>query len=272
MSAALAHPEAEDLGRFVEGTLDEAERKIIVAHLADCDDCRIVMVDASSSAEAALTETAPASHRWWLAIAAGIVLVAVGAFVFNERRDPLSETRKSYAKLEKRPLEARLSGYPYVSHRVNRGGDEADLSLQVLQADAAEVAQLRGSDAKTLHARGIGILLEHKNTAGDALAPLQAATTADPNNVTYQSDLAAALIAAGRSDPRNLERALATCDRALQIDPRAPDALFNRAVALQALDRTQDAIAAYQRYLAIDSSSPWADEAKQHLELLLPPR
>ena len=272
MTTTLAHPEAEDLGRFVEGTLDEAQRKIVVAHLADCDDCRIVMVDASNAVEPALTEPAAAAHRWWLAIAAGIVLVAVGLFVFNERRDPLAETRKSYGKLQKRPLEARLSGYPYVPHPVNRGGDEADLSLQILQADAAEAAELRGTNAKTLHARGIGILLEDNNTAADAVAPLQAAATADPNNIAYQSDLAAALIAARRSDPRNLERAVEVCNRALLIDPRAPEVLFNRALALQLLDRTQEAIAAYQQYLAVDASSPWAAEARRNLDLLLPLR
>jgi len=64
-----------------------------------------------------------------------------------------------------------------------------------------------------------------------------------------------------------LERALAACDRALRIDPRSPDALFNRAVALQALDRP-DAEAACEQYLKVDPSSPWADEVRSHLELL----
>jgi tetratricopeptide (TPR) repeat protein len=258
-----AHPEAEDLGQFVEGTLDDAERGAIVQHIADCDDCRILVVDAAEFTEPAKRE----SRRWWMAVAAALVLVAaIGAFTFSHFRDPLAKVERDYAQVSNRPLEARLSGFPYVPHITLRSGpsDEPDLNVEIMQSEASELTNLPGSDAKTFHTRGIALLLSD-NDAAKSVAMLQAAAERDPNNAKYQSDLAVALITAAGSDPAMLEKAVAVCDRALRIDPRSPDALFNRAFALQRLDRP-DAAAAYERYLAVDSTSPWAAEVRRHLE------
>jgi len=43
MTMTLAHPAAEDLGRFVEGTLDDAGRAAVVTHIADCDEFSILL-------------------------------------------------------------------------------------------------------------------------------------------------------------------------------------------------------------------------------------
>lgn len=311
MTLLLAHPEAEDLGRFVEGTLDDPERAVIVDHIADCDDCRMLVVDAAEFE----SQSVPETHKWgvarWLAIAAAAVFVVMlGTFSHHEYRenaagrkidfvddaahfvtdcldtaigdgewllrkltpgsasaDPLEKVEKAYGKLEYRPLDARLSGFPYVMRRTTRGGngEDADVNTLILQGEAADVVELHGHDPETLHARGIGQLLA--GSVDESIAPLQEAATREPKDVKYQSDLAAALIAAARGDHVKLESALAACDRALRIDPNSPDALFNRAVALQALGRP-DAVAAYDRYLAVDPNSPWAAEAKSHRDLL----
>jgi anti-sigma factor ChrR (cupin superfamily) len=80
----LAHPEAEDLGRFVEGTLEDSERAAIVHHIADCDDCRMLVVDAAEFIEPAKTE----SHKWWMQIAASLVLVAaIGGLTYHQLHD-----------------------------------------------------------------------------------------------------------------------------------------------------------------------------------------
>jgi tetratricopeptide (TPR) repeat protein len=263
----LAHPEAENLGRFVEGTLDDPERASIVQHIADCDDCRMLVVDAAEFVEPAKTE----SPRWWMGIAASLVLVAaIGTLTYHQFRDLERDVKKEYARVPNRPLDARLSGYQYVPRAVNRGAEgDKEIQLQIMQGAAADLMGLEGNDAKTLHAKGIGFLLADDDTRKQSIAPLQAAAEADPNNAKYQSDLAAALIAAARGDRPMLERALAATDRALRMDPRSPDALFNRAVALEQLERPE-ALAAYENYLKVDSSSKWADEARQHIELLRP--
>ena len=77
----LAHPEPETLGRFVEGTLDDPERAAIVQHIADCDECRILVVDAAELTEPAKIER----HKWWMGVAASLMLVAViGPVPLNE--------------------------------------------------------------------------------------------------------------------------------------------------------------------------------------------
>jgi tetratricopeptide (TPR) repeat protein len=263
----LAHPEPENLGRFVEGTLDDSERAAIVQHIADCDDCRMLVVDAAEFIEPAKTE----SPKWWMGIAASLMLVAaIGTVTYHQLRDLEAGVKKEYAKAPNRPLEARLSGYSYVQRQNMRGGpgDDDDLASWGLKNAASELTTLSGTDAKTLHAKGIGFLLGDKDTKKESIAPLQAAAERDPKNAKYQSDLAAALIAVG--SPGMLQSALAATDRALHIDPNLPDALFNRAVALQALDRPDEAMAAYKRYLEVDSATPWADEARKNIDLLRP--
>ncbi len=261
------HPEADDLGRFVEGRLSDTERREIVAHIADCDECRILIVDSAEFIEPTKTE----SHKWRLEIAASLMLVtAIGALTFNHFRNPLASVEKTFGQVANRPLEARISGFPYAPRQTMRGpGDgNTDPASMILKDKASELTDLSGSDAKTLHARGIGLLLSEDDPK-PSIAPLQAAGELDPNNAEYQSDVAAALIAAARGNRQMLEGALAACDHALSIDSNSPDALFNRALALQALERPE-AIAAYDRYLAVDPSSPWADEIRRHRDGLRP--
>jgi tetratricopeptide (TPR) repeat protein len=61
---------------------------------------------------------------------------------------------------------------------------------------------------------------------------------------------------------------LATANRALEIDRLMPEALFNRALALQMLGMADDARTAWQSYLTIDDRSGWADEARARLRIL----
>ena len=63
-------------------------------------------------------------------------------------------------------------------------------------------------------------------------------------------------------------RALTAANRALEIDRLMPEALFNRALALQTVGKTDDARIAWQAYLTIDDRSGWADEARARLRIL----
>ncbi|HEX2080132.1 MAG TPA: hypothetical protein VHG08_20695, partial [Longimicrobium sp.] len=50
---------------------------------------------------------------------------------------------------------------------------------------------------------------------------------------------------------------------ALELEPRNPSARFNAALASEALCLDASADAAWSAYLAVDSTSPWADEARE---------
>jgi tetratricopeptide (TPR) repeat protein len=84
------------------------------------------------------------------------------------------------------------------------------------------------------------------------------------------SDLSAAYLvrAARRNETADLVLARTAAEGALRIDGRLPEALFNRALALERLSLIDEARQAWQDYLTADHSSGWATEARRHLENL----
>jgi tetratricopeptide (TPR) repeat protein len=289
MTTTLAHPAAEDLGRFVEGTIDDAGRIAVVTHIADCDECRIVVVDAAEFVEQPVVVRP--ERKWWAAAAAAIVIAISGSgiFVWQAQLDPQGPMIKAFANQKSRPIDARLHGYPYVARiRMRGAGETDDIATLELQEAASDLLKRRGDKPKMQHAKGVAHILTAQTilaeiraeaaTNADVLEAkrrevvrerdegvglLQSAAIGEPGNASYQSDLAAALIATGKT--ANLKRAIDACDQALRIDHRSPDALFNRAIALQALPDTKRAVAAFKLYLTVDSSSPWANEARTNL-------
>ena len=284
MTTPLNHPPAEDLGRFIEGTLDEAARLSIVEHIAGCDDCRITVVDVTEFEKPASASTS-FGQRWWAAAAAVLLVVAAAPFVWDAQH-PLAPLIEEYARQSSRPVEGRLNGFPHVVRGgVMRGGSENfDPALAQLAAKAAEVLERRGENAKMQHAKGVAELLlveaelpryitdteeDRRERArlidqrNEAITMLQKAANSAPENAAFQSDLAAVLIAKG--DTNSLDLAVSACDQALKIEPRSPDALFNRALALRDPAKAK---AAYQHYLDVDPSPPWANEARQAIARL----
>jgi len=94
---------------------------------------------------------------------------------------------------------------------------------------------------------------------------LNSAARLDRSRVPALVDLSAAhLVAAGqRNTTFNLLSALDAAERAAILEPRNLAALFNRALALQALGTRSAARLAWQQYLEVDSVSSWADEARR---------
>jgi Flp pilus assembly protein TadD len=168
-----------------------------------------------------------------------------------------------------------------------RGGEqETDPATLQLEGEVQKVLERHGNSAKTLHALGVAHLLNAALEKGEpqsseeqrqadakhvaleraqAVQDLRAAALAAPDNAEYQSDLAAALIATEAE--ANLNLAVTACNQAINIDSRSREALFNRAIALRNL-RDERATAAFRSYLKVDPSSPWAEEAKQQIDLL----
>lgn len=70
------------------------------------------------------------------------------------------------------------------------------------------------------------------------------------------------------SDP---EAAIRHYRMALGISPDYADAHFNLAAALARAGRAEEAGRHWQRYLQLDSASPWARIARAHLEIVEPP-
>ncbi len=194
-------------------------------------------------------------------IAAGAILAAAIAVIVPPRRHSPAAIAALLAAgaSGERSVELRVSGripwapYHHASHAV-------DAPSNMRGADSAEDA----------HMAGLVRLL-----SGQAVAALpslrQAATQQDgPGN---WNDLAAALheMASRYDAPELYAEALTACDRAIALEPRLAEALFNRALILERLGLRDEAREAWQQYLAADAPSGWTVEARQHLAALASP-
>jgi CHAT domain-containing protein len=93
------------------------------------------------------------------------------------------------------------------------------------------------------------------------------ASTEQPREARTWSDLSVALLEkALREDNAELViEALTAADRAVGLDAKLPEALFNRAMALEAIGLGPVAVRAFKHYIDLDPSSPWTDEARTHI-------
>ena len=265
--------DAQLLAAFAERKLKRSEMPEVLEHLEQCPKCM-------SALRAAMDLMEPQKEsRTWLAAAAAIaVLVAAAPFAWRSLRTTEIDRLVGLAPKSARVVEARLSGgfawAPYRGPMRSADGPTEAQRMKLVGAagELVERADAETSDtekrAEAQHAAGIGLVLVEKPE--DAMARLRVTTERTPNDARAWSDLAAAEYMAalqlGRASLYPI--ALAHADRALRIDPKSHEALFNRALTLERLGLTQVAREAWNRYLAADPSSPWADEARQHLKRL----
>jgi tetratricopeptide (TPR) repeat protein len=271
------HPDAETLAAYVDRTLAVTARLAVERHASECADCRDVLADTAALVESeggAVVEWPRSPFRPWMAIgvASGLAAAAAVFLLVNgglrggsTRTAELDELVAAYAGEPNRPAEGRLSGgFPYApAPSVVRGGGGTDLSPDVRIAVARiESAAASDRSARSLWALGVAHLAS--GTLDLAVQALEEAARLDATNAELHSDVSAAYLARGRDrgDNGDLERALAAADRALTSQSDLPEALFNRALALAALQRPE-AAAAWRAVEAREAGSPWAKEAAQ---------
>ena len=271
-------PDEEQLAAFIDARLDERARLEVIEHLADCGECRDIVMTANEY-EASLEQKGGAvvpggfNRRWLppLAAAAAVVAVLFGVPSIREAILPVSGMAKLVKvgnDLPQRPMAVRLSGdfaYKTYSNPRGEGNDvpvDADLAETMVKLAAGEAVEKAKEDptVKNLHAAGVGEILA-KNRA-DAVKTLEEAASKQPSSAEIQNDLAAAYLANG-----DYERALAAAQKSWAIQ-QTHAAAWNIAVALDNSGRDAEAIAAWQNYLKLDATSPWADEARGKLQFL----
>lgn len=98
---------------------------------------------------------------------------------------------------------------------------------------------------------------------------LEGITSSGNATAAAWSDYSAALYGeAVPDDAFQLAKGLAATDHALELDPNLPQALFNRALTLDAMSLRAAAVDAYKRYLKVDESSQWKLVVRSRLEKL----
>ena len=267
-----ARPDPEVIGAFVEGRLGSEERAEMIRHLDQCQSCRnevAVLAEVAAPAES----TGSRQSRWWLVAAAALVTVAGALLIPRDRtRQPVAPLVAAASSLEYRLVEARLSGFGWAEFRSPaRSSTEARnpkrLKLQGAAGDALQDAAADPSVEKQ-HAAAIASLLIEQ--PADAIERLKNVTAQRPNDARAWNDLAVAYHTAAMRFRRSRDESLAltAADRALQIDPKLPEALFNRAIILESLGLLFEARDTWTRYLELDPSSEWATEARARRDKL----
>lgn len=94
------HPDADLLAAFAERKLSRAERTAVLAHLADCPDCREVLLFASAAGEHEVNPVSAARNSqmvWRLAAIAAVMFLVIAAgwrFALLKRTPPNAEATK----------------------------------------------------------------------------------------------------------------------------------------------------------------------------------
>ncbi|HEX6098946.1 MAG TPA: CHAT domain-containing protein [Thermoanaerobaculia bacterium] len=264
-------PPAETIAALAEGKIDRKSLPALLEHVHGCETCMTALELANE--EHAAAQPAPRRQTPWLAIAAALLGVAITALLLTRPwRSPIDRLVEA-APRSARVVEPRLSGgFPWAAYRgpLRVDGAQSDPARLRLSGAAAEAVE-RGNEERSAaaqHAAGVAlVLIDDPMTA---VARLRAAAELAPGDARTWSDLAAAEYAAALRlrRPSLYPEALGHADRALRIEPRLAEALFNRALTLERLGLPAEAREAWTRYLEVDGSSEWAAEARQHLAQL----
>jgi CHAT domain-containing protein len=212
---------------------------------------------------------------------AGLALLA--AMAACEAEDPVRRLARSTPG---RLLEARLSG-PFPAGGCPVAGPSAPPTCPFPEVGTAAFEALAnasprpgtGTGVADRRAAALSELIWSAGGVGSARAATEALAelaAEGPGDVAILSDWAAAELT--RSTAEDLAYpdvlALEATERALRIDSLHEPARFNRALALDRLGFGDLAARGWSAYLAIDSTSEWAGEARRRREVLEgePPR
>jgi tetratricopeptide (TPR) repeat protein len=259
-------PDPETLAAFMDGRLEGDAWRRVADHVQECDDC-LFIIRGTTAFEREVERGAPARPSIRLPIAAGVVLAIIAAAaIMMQRNDPLRRMAAAVQKSGARTFEGRIAGIDYARYSALRSPERADPALQSSVRSILHRNE-KPRSAKQWHAQGVAhLVLGHGR---DAVAALAEAARLDPESAAYRSDLAAARIAHGTEsgDAAVLRAALGDADQALRMK-RTPEALFNRALALERMGDTAQASRAYADYVAADPQSRWSEEARWRVDRL----
>ena len=270
----------ETLAAFVDGALTAGERSQVELHLVTCRDCFAAFTESvktvqamTDSGEFAAPGTVPFAVTprrrlaSWAAAGAGLAAAAALTLAVWWPRAERPELVGLVAAVgERRPVEGRLTGgFKFGPIESPTRGAEAGADSRVLAAAAQLEEEARGTgNARLLGALGTARLVTRDFDG--AVTYFDRAIDLAPHDALLLTDRAAALLArgdsAGDDGAGDFVRALDDAARAVAKDKALPEALFNKAIALQRMHLEDQELATWRAYLTLDTASAWADQAR----------
>jgi len=265
---------------FSDNTTPEEEHAVRVLRSAEPEWQRRLAHDLANAAgtgrrESWLARLWPLPQRQWAAAAVATALVlatVLGVWWYREARN-LPERLLARAYSQRRTFELRFAGAPYGQLRQERGGGDRsrfDRPPDLLEAEALIARNLptHPDSVEWLQASARADLLDWHYDA--AIQSLKRALQSDPDSPSLLIDLASAYFQRAEAMDRSVDygTAIEYLGKALSIRPDDPVALFNRAIAYERTSFVPQAIADWEHYLKLDSTGPWASEARQRLAAL----
>jgi len=210
------------------------------------------------------------------AIATLVLAVTGNSVYFLLRDNSVSKARAALVAVysNQRPTYFRLSGFryaPFVELMGNAEPPHADRA----QRERVGLLVQNAVDKNPHGPAAIHLLGQYYLAGGDldeAISELRKARDLAPNDADILNDLGGALFEKARRQGLTsasnslLNECLLSLNRAIEIKPTLAEAYFNRALCNELLMQWQSAEADWQYYLSLDSTSPWADEAREGLK------
>jgi hypothetical protein len=299
-------PSLREWGLFEAGQYSGEEATRMVGHASGCPSCGQLLADLHSDESDGETqsgrgpimalgsnttawkrkmvsrivselgrETARSTNpiRWWTvaaAVAAGaVVLIAGATWWISFRNSPRAASNLiAQAYSEQRPFELRIPGANHAPLRPERGAMASPaVSLLEAQRLIAKELQDRPADPAWLRVQARADLLQWRYAP--AIQSLQQVLETEPGDAEVSGDLGIAYLqrAEIESHPQDVAPALEYLKKAAEKAPSEPAFRFNLALAYERQDPHR-ALEEWNRYLALDASGPWADEAREHVNRL----
>jgi CHAT domain-containing protein len=297
-------PSEETLAAFIDGRLDDETRRRVVEHMANCTECYETFLGATEWGREGASSNSHSERRsvrqiWFAALPAAVAAALAVVFLIPSARDRVTEYWYEHRtglgglvavanQLRTRPVEARLSGrFEYRPFEVTRGEDNNSEDVDHLRLSTAALnVAVRATNKRSpeeLHAHGVAALLIHKydDAVNDLGACVQIETGAHDvvsaiprsRDAAALIDLSAALYSRAVRTRNKGELALAfeAASQAADVAPKAAEAHFQMALALERLNMVEEARVEWNRYLQLDSDSQWAAEVRSRIADLKSP-
>jgi CHAT domain-containing protein len=202
-------------------------------------------------------------------LGAALLLAFLAGLFWNRIQGTHVERLLSSAYTERRTMEARIAGAPYVPLVAQRGDNhhlEPSPSLIEAETRIQETLKRHPRDPIWLQYDARAKLLQRQYT--EAMASLRTAMESQTRPEQFFTDLATAYFQRAEKSGRAIDygTAIDLLSRVLAITPDDPVALFNRSLSFERIFLYHQAAADLERLLRMNPRDAWSQEAAERLQ------